>query len=55
MQSPYNRYVITLFNTVLEGVREDRAPLSFTEKIHEAIQPYLRPEYQRPEPPLHEV
>lgn len=55
MSLPYHNYYLTLFRSVLEGVRQDQGPLAFTERIHEAIQPYLRPEYQRPEPPLPEV
>lgn len=55
MSTPYTSYFTSLFNAVLKARKIDEAPLAFTERINEAIQPYLREEYQRPLPPLHEV
>jgi hypothetical protein len=55
MRTSHGTYFNQLYRAVLEGVKADQAPLGFTERIHEAIQPYLRDEYQTPQPPLHEV
>lgn len=55
MSSPYNHYFTSLYKTVLQGMNINEAPLAFAERINQAIQPYLKNEYQRPEPPLHEV
>lgn len=55
MSTPYTHYFISVYNAVLAGQKIDEAPLAFAERINEAIQPYLRAEYQRPEPSLHEV
>ena len=54
-RSAYTNYFVSLFNAVIQARRIDESPLSFSERINEAIQPYLREEYQRPLPPLHEV
>lgn len=53
--SAYTNYFISVYNAVLAGKKIDEAPLAFAERVNEAIQPYLREEYQRPQPPLHEV
>lgn len=55
MPSPYTHYFTSLYRTVLEGTKLDEAPLAFAERINQTIQPYLKNEYQRPLPPLHEV
>lgn len=55
MNSSFSNYQLSLYKAVLRGMQIEEAPLSFSERIHEAIQPYLRPEYQRPQPSLPEV
>lgn len=55
MRTPHNTYFLQLYRAVLAGMEEDRAPMGFTERIHQVIQPYLREEYQVPRPPLPEV
>jgi hypothetical protein len=55
MKTPFVSYYQQLYEAVLDCRKTDYAPLAFTDKIHKAIEPYLRPEYQRPEPPLPEV
>lgn len=54
-RTAFNQYYLALYKAVMDGVRLDEAPLSFTERIHKEIQHYLKNEYQRPQPPLHEV
>lgn len=55
MRTPHGTYFTQLYRAVLDAKRVDQATLDFAERIHEAIQPYLRDEYQTPQPPLHEV
>lgn len=55
MSTAHSKYFVQLYRAVLDGVMADQAPLGFTERIHQAINPYLRDEYQLPEPPLPEV
>jgi hypothetical protein len=55
MNTPFVGYYQQLYEAVLDCRRVDYAPLAFTEKIHKAIQPYLRDEYQRPQPPLRDL
>ena len=55
MASPHTFYYKQLYEAVLESHKIDEAPLASTERIHKAIQHYLKNEYQSPQPPLHDV
>lgn len=51
----HSKYFIQLYRAVLEARGRDEAPLAFSLRVHDAVNHYLKDEYQNPEPPLSEV